>query len=121
MARDLYSSCLGIKGSGKGLSSIRARAIPVRALALERPLVSPTMRVAHFELEAIAMADNKSIAGKQDRERINVNEDFELQGWSAHFGTTRERIREAVAAVGPIVKDVEGWLSSHQGGKPTSK
>ena len=67
------------------------------------------------------MADNKSIAGKQDRERIYVNEDFELQGWSAHFGTTRERIREAVAAVGPMVKDVQEWLSNHHGGKGSAK
>ncbi len=62
------------------------------------------------------MSDNKSLVGKQDRDRINVNEDFELRDWSNHFGITSDHLREAVEAVGPMFKDVEAWLSSHHGG-----
>jgi len=31
------------------------------------------------------MPDDKSKAGKQDRERINVHEDYELRDWSKNL------------------------------------
>jgi hypothetical protein len=46
------------------------------------------------------MSDNKSKAGKQDRERINVNEDYELRGWSKKFGVSPEELKKAVQKVG---------------------
>jgi len=32
------------------------------------------------------MADDKTKTGKADRDRINVNEDYELRDWSKKFG-----------------------------------
>src|SRR4051794_2284099 len=61
------------------------------------------------------MADDKTKVGQQDRDRINVNEDYELSDWEKHFGVSRERLREAVNAAGPMVKDVDKWLKSHHG------
>jgi hypothetical protein len=46
------------------------------------------------------MSDNKSKAAKQDRERINVNEDYELRGWSKKFGVSSEELKKAVQKVG---------------------
>src|SRR5438105_3124883 len=34
------------------------------------------------------MANDKSKKGMQDRDRINVNEDYELRGWAKKFGVT---------------------------------
>jgi len=56
------------------------------------------------------MADNKTKSGGQDRRRINVNEDYELQDWSKKFNVTPERLREAVQAVGTGADDVDRHL-----------
>lgn len=63
------------------------------------------------------MTGGKNKVGKQDRDRIDIHEDYELSDWEKHFGESRERIREAVNAVGPMVKDVEQWLKGHHVGK----
>ena len=59
------------------------------------------------------MADDKSKTGKSDRDRINVHEPYELRDWAKDPNTTEDRIKMAVAAVGPMVKDVKEWLRTH--------
>ncbi|MDB5820093.1 MAG: hypothetical protein JWQ11_3733 [Rhizobacter sp.] len=56
------------------------------------------------------MADNKSVTGGQDAERVNVHEDYELHDWSKKFDCTPEQLKEAVAAVGDKAADVEMHL-----------
>jgi len=56
------------------------------------------------------MADDKTKAGKADRDRINTNEDYELNDWSKHFGVSKDQLKQAVKKVGPMVKDVEREL-----------
>ena len=58
------------------------------------------------------MANDKTKTGKPDRDRINVNEDYELRDWSKKFGVTRERLIEAVDEVGPMAADVAKYLKS---------
>lgn len=57
------------------------------------------------------MSDDKSKAGKADRDRINVDEPYELRDWAKHFHVSEEKIKEAVKAVGPMVKDVQKHLA----------
>ena len=57
------------------------------------------------------MADDPSKRGAADRSRINVHEDYELRHWTQHFKVTPERLKEAVAKVGVMVKDVERELA----------
>lgn len=52
------------------------------------------------------MTDDRSQRGPQDRTRININEDYELQYWSSKFGVSREELVAAVRAVGPVATDV---------------
>jgi len=66
------------------------------------------------------MADNTKLRGRQDRNRINVNEDYELQDWSKKFGVTAEELRKAVQQVGDVAKDVEMHLKN-SGGKSSSR
>jgi hypothetical protein len=54
--------------------------------------------------------DSKQNTGSPDRDRVNVNEDYELQYWTEKFGVSRERLKEAVEAVGTSVKAVEEYL-----------
>ena len=63
------------------------------------------------------MADNLQNRGGQDRKRINVNEDYELRDWSEKFGVTKERLKEAVQAVGDQADKVEKYL---KGGERSS-
>lgn len=56
------------------------------------------------------MSDDKSKTGGQDRERINVNEDYELRDWSKSLNTTPERLKEAVLAVGDRADKVREFL-----------
>lgn len=56
------------------------------------------------------MPDDKDKVGKPDRDRINVNEPYEVKYWCSQFGVTEQRLREAVKAVGPMVADVKRYL-----------
>ncbi len=54
--------------------------------------------------------DNKSKVGSPDKDRINVNEAYELRDWSDKFGVTHAKLKEAVEAVGTSAKKVEAYL-----------
>jgi hypothetical protein len=57
------------------------------------------------------MSDDKQKSGGQDRERINVNQDYELRDWSQKFGVTQDEIKAAVRAVGDQADKVKDYLS----------
>ena len=57
------------------------------------------------------MTDDKNQTGGQDHKRISLTEDYEVRDWSEKFGVTEERLREAVAKVGNMAKDVERELT----------
>lgn len=56
------------------------------------------------------MADDRTKTGKPDRDRINVNEEYELHDWAENLGISPERLKEVVAKVGPMVSDVKKHL-----------
>ncbi|MCD1117552.1 DUF3606 domain-containing protein [Chryseobacterium turcicum] len=45
-----------------------------------------------------------------DTTRVNVSESWELDHWSKKFGVTKERLKEAVKAVGTSADAVEKYL-----------
>ena len=57
------------------------------------------------------MSDDRIKPGGQDRQRINVNEDYELRDWAKSLNTTPERLKEAVQAVGDRAEKVRDYLS----------
>lgn len=59
------------------------------------------------------MSDDKSRAHGQDRDRINVHQDYELRDWSKSLNTTPERLKEAVRAVGDRAEKVREYLREH--------
>ncbi|MBC5765290.1 DUF3606 domain-containing protein [Ramlibacter albus] len=61
------------------------------------------------------MSDDKSKSGGQDRERINVNQDYELRDWSKSLGVSPEELKKAVAAVGDRAEKVREYLRSRSG------
>lgn len=56
------------------------------------------------------MTDDKAKTGGSDRQRISLSEDYEVRDWTAKFGVTEARLREAVAKVGDRADDVEQEL-----------
>ena len=58
------------------------------------------------------MSDDTSKSQGQDRQRINVNQDYELRDWSKKFGVTPDELKRAVAKVGDRASDVERELKS---------
>lgn len=56
------------------------------------------------------MSDDKSKSQGQDRERINVHQDYELRDWARSLNTTPERLKEAVQAVGDRADRVKEFL-----------
>lgn len=55
--------------------------------------------------------DNKNNTGSPDRDRINVNEDYELQYWSQKLGVSHDELKAAVKAVGTSAEDVRKHLN----------
>ncbi len=58
------------------------------------------------------MADDKSKSGAQDRARISLSDDYEVQDWTKKFGVTKEQLTAAVKSVGNDAKAVEAHLKS---------
>src|SRR3972149_1030082 len=56
------------------------------------------------------MSDDKNNAGSPDRDRINVNEDYELRYWTTTLGVSADELRAAVAAVAPTAVAVRKHL-----------
>ncbi len=56
------------------------------------------------------MGHDKLKVGGQDRNRINLNEDYEVRDWTKGLGVTEEELRKAVAAVGDRADKVREHL-----------
>ena len=56
------------------------------------------------------MPDDLMRRPPEDREWINVDEIHDLRDWAIYFSVSKDRIREAVAVVGPKVDDVKQYL-----------
>jgi hypothetical protein len=54
--------------------------------------------------------DDKSKPGEPDRSRINIHEPYEVAYWTKELNVTAEQLKNAVNAVGPMVKDVRRYL-----------
>ena len=54
--------------------------------------------------------DNKTKTGSPDMDRINVNEDYELQYWSKKFNVSGDELKSVVKAAGTSAQAVEDYL-----------
>lgn len=46
------------------------------------------------------MSDDKSKRGGRDRERIAMDEEYEVRYWTQAFGVSKDELQEAVKSVG---------------------
>lgn len=54
--------------------------------------------------------DNLKKMGSPDDSRININQPHEVAYWTRTLGVTEAKLKEAVRAVGVMVKDVRKYL-----------
>jgi hypothetical protein len=80
----------------------------VRRKGVHRPEPAILLRLVRFNRSY--MPDDSTKKRPQDGTRINIHEPWELTYGSQKFGVTLERLKAAVATVGPMVKDVEKHL-----------
>lgn len=57
-----------------------------------------------------SMADDKALRAPQDSLRIAMGEDYEVDYWTKKFGISRQKLQQAVNAVGNSVSAVEKHL-----------
>ena len=67
-------------------------------------------RVQSHNSEGKIMSDDEANRGSPDRDRINVDEPYEVQTWSKKFSVTHQELIEAVQIVGDRAEDVERHL-----------
>ncbi|HET7729850.1 MAG TPA: DUF3606 domain-containing protein [Usitatibacter sp.] len=58
------------------------------------------------------MSDNKQDRGSPDRDRIDINDADEVRNWTKSLGVSREKLEEAVRAVGPMASRVREHLGN---------
>jgi hypothetical protein len=56
------------------------------------------------------MVDDRTLRGPRDSSRIAMSEDYEVRYWTDKFGVSRERLEEAIAAVGNGADAVSDYL-----------
>ena len=57
------------------------------------------------------MADDLKNRGAPDRDRISLNEDYEVQYWTKTLGVSREELERTVRSVGDSVDAVRRALT----------
>ena len=67
------------------------------------------------------MPDDRTHRSGSDRERINVNQPYELRDWAKKFNATPEQIKEAVQAVGDRADKVEMHLKGSRSSSNASR
>lgn len=58
--------------------------------------------------------DNKEKTGSPEKDKINVNEHYELDYWSKKFKVTHNELKKAVKAAGTSAREVEKLLKKFQ-------
>jgi hypothetical protein len=61
------------------------------------------------------MADDKMNRGAQDRSRINLHEDYEVQYWTKALGVTRAELERLVTKYGISADEVREALGKTMG------
>jgi uncharacterized protein YjbJ (UPF0337 family) len=60
------------------------------------------------------MADNKNIQDGRDRSKVDGHEDYELSYLQEKLGVSREKVKEAIEAVGNSRDEVEAYLQKNK-------
>jgi uncharacterized protein DUF3606 len=92
----------------------RARQAQIEAARVAKRAKLRLDQLLESSLHALGMARTLLVLGaKQDRDRIDIDEDDELRDWAKSLGVSEDELRRAVAKAGPMVRDVKAHLKLH--------
>lgn len=57
-----------------------------------------------------AMGEKTMVWEAGEAARIDIDDDADVERWARRLCTRAQDVRAAVAAVGPVVRDVQGYL-----------
>ena len=57
------------------------------------------------------MSDDQSKRGRPDRDRINLEQDYERHDWAKRLDVTEDELKDAVHAVGESANKVRDYLN----------
>ena len=60
------------------------------------------------------MLEDRLNRTRQDDERISIHQTQEINSWTKQLKSDPDKLRKAVAEVGPMVKDVRKWLFNNK-------
>jgi hypothetical protein len=60
------------------------------------------------------MLEDRLNRTKADDEKISIQQTQEVNYWTKQLKSDPDKLRKAVAAVGPMVKDVRKWLFNNK-------
>jgi hypothetical protein len=70
------------------------------------PNSKPRRAFSSYKPKKTEMADDPKKRGAQDRTRINMHQDYEVQYRTKALGVTKEQLAEAISKVGNSTQDV---------------
>lgn len=56
------------------------------------------------------MPNDQETKQSQEQGWININEPYDLRDWAIYFSVSKEKIKQSVLTVGPMVEDVKKYL-----------
>jgi len=59
------------------------------------------------------MPDDLNRRQPEDPDRINIEQQWEVEYWAKHFNIDNLTLRLAALAAGPMVADVQKWLKEN--------
>jgi hypothetical protein len=58
--------------------------------------------------------DNREKTTRTEQDRINLNEDYEVQYWASRFHVSQDQLKQTIQSAGTdYTKDVEQYLKQH--------
>lgn len=63
-----------------------------------------------YLINKTSMSYYKRQHSRQQQQRLDINEEYELRTWTERYGVSAEKIKEAVTMVGDRVSDVVRYL-----------
>jgi hypothetical protein len=56
------------------------------------------------------MPNDQETKPSQEQGWINIHEPYDLRDWAIYFSVSKEKLKESVLTVGPMVEDVKKYL-----------
>jgi hypothetical protein len=111
----LYGVCRGV--ASRRIAAAPARPAAARSFAGGLYETRRSMRLREAaQIEAANREQRERARGPRDRSVVYIRQDWERRWWSDKLGVSSDALEAAVRHAGPMIKDVEQYLSTRRAG-----